>query len=163
MDEEKNAYYYFEKLKEKGLNKDRYYEQNLSPLQRNSTFPSEKSFMNWVIENDFVDLRSMNDIIFSVYSNPSSEENIIINKYIKKENKQNEISKLSDECTENVLYLLKILTSLKGYTTEDLIKIHEEALDKIDSMRDRLNTIIDGALEYFKKQEKQDNKEQYIG
>ena len=34
-----------------------------------------------------------------------------------------EISKLSDECTENVLYLLKILTNLKEYSTEDLHRI----------------------------------------
>ncbi|MCL4397014.1 hypothetical protein M1494_01550 [Candidatus Parvarchaeota archaeon] len=163
MNEEKDADYYFEKLKEKGLNKDRYYSQTLSPLHKSDIFPNEKVFMNWLLDGDFMDLRAMNDIIFAVYSNPSSEENIIINKYIKEENKQHEISKLSDECTENVLYLLKILTNLKAYSAEDLIKIHEEALDKIDKLKESLNNIVSGAFEYFKKKEKQENKEQYIG
>ncbi|MGC8533433.1 MAG: hypothetical protein ACP5MV_02255 [Candidatus Parvarchaeum sp.] len=163
MNEEKDADYYFEKLKEKGLNKEKYYSQILSPIHKYDVFPNEKVFMNWLIDGDFLYLRAMNDMIFAVYSNPSSEENIIINKYIKEENKQQEISKLSDECTENVLYLLKILTSLKGYSTEDLIKIHEEILDKMDKLKEGLNNIISGAFEYFKKKEKQDKKEQYIG
>ncbi len=163
MTEEKDADYYFEKLKDKGLNKDRYYSQTLSPIHKYDIFPNEKVFMNWLVDGDFLDLRAMNDIIFAVYSNPSSEENIIINKYIKEENKQQEISKLSDECTENVLYLLKILTNLKEYSTEDLIKIHEETLDKMDKLKERLNSIVSGAFEYFKKKEKQGNKEQYIG
>ena len=76
---------------------------------------------------------------------------------------QKEISNLSDECTENILYLLKILTNLKGYSTDDLIKIHEEILEKMDKMKERLNNIVSGAFEYFKKKEKQGNKEQYIG
>ncbi len=163
MNEEKDADYYFEKLKDKGLNKEKYYSQALSPTRKYEVFPNEKIFMNWLIEGDFLDLRSMNDIIFSVYSNPSSEENIVINKYIKQENKQQEILNLSDECTENVLYTLKILTSLKGYSAEDLIKIHEETLEKIDKMKEKLNRIVSGAFEYFKKKEKQSNKEQYIG
>ena len=163
MNEEKDADYYFEKLKEKGLNKDKYYSQALSPTHKYDIFPNEKVFMNWLIEGDFVDLKTINNIIFSVYSNPSSEENIIINKYIKEENKQQEISKLSDECTENVLYLLKILTDLKAYSTDDLIKIHEETLDKMDKLKDMLNKIVSGAFEYFKKKENQGNREQYIG
>ncbi len=163
MNEEKDADYYFEKLKEKGLNKDKYYSQALSPTHKYDIFPNEKVFMNWLIEGDFVDLKTINNIIFSVYSNPSSEENIIINKYIKEENKQQEISKLSDECTENVLYLLKILTDLKAYSTYDLIKIHEETLDKMDKLKDMLNKIVSGAFEYFKKKENQGNREQYIG
>ncbi|MCL4372943.1 hypothetical protein M1384_02650 [Candidatus Parvarchaeota archaeon] len=163
MNEEKDVDYYFEKLKVKGLDRDKYYSQSLSPIHKYNVFPDEKVFMNWLVDGDFLDLRSMNDIIFAIYSNPSSEENIVINRYIKEENKQQEISKLSDECTENVLYLLKVLTNLKGYSTEDLIKIHEETLEKIDKMKERLNNIISGAFEYFKKKEKQSNKEQYIG
>jgi hypothetical protein len=163
MKEGKNAYYYFEKLKEKGLNEERYYAQSLSPINEENSFPDEKAFMNWIVDSDFMDLRTMNEIIFSVYSNPSSEENIVINRYIKEENKQEQISKLSDECTENVLYLLKVLTDLKSYTTEDLIKIHEDTFDKIDRMKESLNDIINGAFEYFKKKEKQGKKEQYIG
>lgn len=163
MKEGKNAYYYFEKLKEKGLNEERYYAQSLSPINEENSFPDEKAFMNWIVDSDFMDLRTMNEIIFSVYSNPSSEENIVINRYIKEENKQEQISKLSDECTENVLYLLKVLTDLKSYTTEDLIKIHEDTFDKIDRMKESLNDIISGAFEYFKKKEKQGKKEQYIG
>jgi hypothetical protein len=163
MNEEKDADYYFEKLKEKGLNKEKYYMQRISSTQKYNTFPDEKVFMNWLIDGDFLDLRAMNDILFSIYSNPSSEENIIINKYVKEENKQQEVSKLSDECMENVLYLLKILTSLKDYTAEDLIKIHEDMLDKMDKMKEQLNHIISGALEYFKKKEKQGKTEQYIG
>jgi len=163
MDEEKNADYYFEKLKDKGLNKDKFYSQTLSPTHKYDIFPNEKIFLNWLIEGDFLDLRTMNDIIFAVYSNPSSEENIVINKYIKEENKQKEISNLSDECTENVLYMFKIITNLKAYSTEDLIKIHEEILEKMDKMKEKLNSIISGAFEYFKKKEKRGNKEQYIG
>ena len=163
MNEEKDADYYFEKLKDRGLDKEKYYSQALNPTHKYDVFPNEKIFMNWLIEDDFLDLRTMNEIIFSVYSNPSSEENIVINKYIKEENKQQEISNLSDECTENILYLLKILTNLKGYSTDDLIKIHEEILEKMDKMKERLNNIVSGAFEYFKKREKQSNKEQYIG
>ena len=85
MNEEKDADYYFEKLKDKGLNKDRYYLQTLSPIHKYDMFPNEKVFMNWLVDGDFLDLRAMNDIIFAVSSNPSSEENIIINKYIKEE------------------------------------------------------------------------------
>ena len=163
MNEDKDADYYFENLKDRGLNKDKYYSQTLSPIHKYDIFPNEKMFMSWLIDNDFLDFRAMNDIIFSIYSNPSSEENIVINKYIKEENKQQEISKLSDECTENVLYLLKVLTNLKGYSTEDLIKIHEETLEKLDKMKEKLNNIISGALEYFRKKEKEGKKEQYIG
>lgn len=163
MNEEKDIDYYFEKLKDRGLNKERYYLQRIGPTQKYNTFPDEKVFMNWLIDGDFLDLRAMNDILFAIYSNPSSEENIVINRYVKEENKQQEVSKLSDECMENVLYLLKILTDLKGYNTEDLIKIHEDILDKMDKMKEQLNHIISGALEYFKKHEKQGKKEQYIG
>ncbi|MGC8479874.1 MAG: hypothetical protein ACP5M9_04400, partial [Candidatus Micrarchaeia archaeon] len=163
MNEEKDADYYFEKLKEKGLNKDKYYSQTMNSIHKYNVFPNEKVFMNWLIDGDFIDLKAINDIIFAVYSNPSSEENIIINKYIKEENKQQEILGISDECTENILYLLKILTNLKGYSVEDLIKIHEETMERLDKLREKLNSIISGALEYFKKKEKQGHKEQYIG
>jgi len=163
MSEEKDADYYFEKLKSMGLNKDKYYSQTVGPMHKYDIFPNEKAFMNWLIDNDFMDLRAINEMIFAIYSNPSSDENIIINRYIKEENKQQEISKLSDECTENVLYLLKILTNLKVHGLDDLIKTHEEMLDKIDKLKEGLNNIISGAFEYFKKKEKQENKEPYIG
>ncbi|MEM0142997.1 MAG: hypothetical protein QXL94_03480 [Candidatus Parvarchaeum sp.] len=163
MNDEKDAYYYFEKLKERGLNTDKYFKQLLSPIQKNNIFPNENIFMNWLIESDFIDLRTMNDIIFAIYSNPSSEENIVINKYIKEEKREQEISKLSDECTELVLYLLKILTNLKNYETDDLIKIHEETSKKADELKDKLNNIISGAFEYFKKKERKDKNEPYIG
>ena len=41
---------------------------------------------------------------------------------------------------------MKILTNLKEYSTEDLIKIHEETLDKMDKLKERLNSIVSGAM-----------------
>ena len=99
MTEEKDADYYFEKLKDKGLNKDRYYLQtslNISIIEAykskylyllaevdNYKKSKEKELVEYIkysnerlVDGDFLDLRAMNDIIFAVYSNPSSEENI---------------------------------------------------------------------------------------
>ena len=38
----KDADYYFEKLKDKGLNKEKYYSQALSPTRKYEVFPNEK-------------------------------------------------------------------------------------------------------------------------
>lgn len=163
MDIEKNQEYYFEKLKSKGLNLEKYLSERMSYTHKYAVFPNEKVFMNWLIDEDFIDIGGISNALFSIYSNPSSEENIIINKYIKDENRQAEISDLLDECTENRLYLLKIITSIKNYSVDDLIKIHEEIFDKTGKLKEKISKIMDGTLEYFRKQEKKKKGEQYIG
>ena len=54
MNEEKDADYYFEKLKGRGLDKEKYYSQVLNPTHKYDVFPNEKIFMNWLIEGFIV-------------------------------------------------------------------------------------------------------------
>ncbi len=163
MDEEKNEDYYLEKLKTKGFNVERYMSERTHSSDKYETFPNEKVFINWVIQNDFGAIGLISDELFSIYSNPTSEENIVVNKYVKENDKVEDVSKLSDECLEIRLYLLDVLTSLNTKSTEDLVNIHEETADKLEKIRERLNSLIKGSLEYFKKQENEEGKEHYIG
>jgi hypothetical protein len=163
MEDDKNVDYYLEKLDKKGLDVKRFNDQRFFPSSKNESFPNEKVFMNWLIEWDYAEFRSMGDLLFSVYSSPSSEQNIVINKFLKEENKGEEVLKLVDGCTEKSIYLLDILTSLKEYTADELVDIHNEIFENLEKTKEKVNAIISGALENFKKEKKENKKEHYIG
>ncbi|MCL4391558.1 hypothetical protein M1112_02580 [Candidatus Parvarchaeota archaeon] len=163
MEENKDADYYLEKLKSRGLNRDNYNYSRISSTSKINVFPDEKVFMNWLIAGDYGDLRSASGMLFSVYSNPSSEGDLIINKYIKEENMQKKVSDLLDKCTETELYLLSVLTKLKKYDVDELINIHEKTFNELEKIRDEINSIVSDSLEYFRKKEKEDKKNPYIG
>ncbi len=163
MTENRNADYYLESLKKKGLKSDEFNEQRFMPSSENDYFPNEKVFMNWLIELDYSELRTIGEMLFSVYSSPSSEQNIVINKYLKENNKDTELSDLIDECTEKSLYALNVLTSLKDRKVDELISIHNEIFKGIDGINEKLHNIIKGSLENFKQNKEENKKDHYIG
>jgi hypothetical protein len=174
MTENKDEDYYLNLLKERGLNTEKLNAGRLSPSYTDQHFANDKIFMNWLIGEDYSDFNTIKNKLFSIYSNPSSEDDIVINKYISSSKKSDDFSNLIDECTESSIYTLSILFSIQNYSTDDLIKIHNKIFEDLIEIKKKTYDIIEGALKNLgeaknKNQEKsteRNNKkenEHYIG
>lgn len=163
MAETKNADYYFNLLKEKGLKSDEFNTQRFFPSSENEYFPDEKVFMNWLIEWDYTEFRSIGDMLFSFYMNPSSGQSIIVNRYIKEKNKEKEVSDIIDECTEKSINNLSVLLSLRNFSIEEMINMHNKEFESILGLKEKIADIIKAAGENLRKTKENEKKDHYIG